>query len=88
MDIRSSNFNLQKSNESASDACVPYPFCPSTHAGMVSQQNLLPVTGMGQGSNKSGHDSYPKRFSMPCTFIPNPAHDKTTPLIKNQLSTQ
>lgn len=37
VDIRSSNFNLQKSSESASDVRVPYPFCPSTHAGLVSQ---------------------------------------------------
>lgn len=37
VDIRSSSFNLQKSSESASDVCVPHPFCPSTHAGMVSQ---------------------------------------------------
>lgn len=71
--IRCSNVNLQKSSEPASGISVPCPFCPSTHTGMVSLvKYLLPVTGMGQGLSKSGHDSYPKRFSTVCTFIPKP----------------
>lgn len=43
MGIRSSNFNLQKSSEPASDICVSYPFCHSTHAGMVSQVTVPAV---------------------------------------------
>lgn len=90
MGIRSSNFNLQKSSEPESDVCVPYPFCPSTHAGMVSQVTVHAACNPGWVKDQISQamTAVPRHSPWFAPLFLILLHDKATPLLKNQLSTQ